>query len=36
VAGALHQFDGTWRTRLPMKDSAPARAAVPRLARARS
>ncbi len=36
VAGALHQFDGSWRTRLPMKDSAAARAAVPRLARARS
>jgi selenium-dependent xanthine dehydrogenase len=36
AAGALRQFDGTWRTRLPMKDSAAARAAVPRLARARS
>jgi CO/xanthine dehydrogenase Mo-binding subunit len=32
VAGALHAFDGRWRTRLPMKDSAAARAAVPRLA----
>jgi selenium-dependent xanthine dehydrogenase len=31
VAGALHAFEGTWRTRLPMKDSAAARAAVPRL-----
>ncbi len=30
VAGALHAFDGTWRTRLPMRDSAAARAAVPR------
>ena len=36
VAGALRQFDGRWRTRLPMKDSAAARAAVPRLARVRS
>lgn len=26
VAGALHAFDGKWRTRLPMKDSAAARA----------
>jgi selenium-dependent xanthine dehydrogenase len=34
VAGALQAFDGRWRTRLPMKDSAAARAAVPRLARA--
>jgi xanthine dehydrogenase molybdenum-binding subunit len=32
VAGALHAFDGRWRDRLPMKDSAAARAAVPRLA----
>jgi CO/xanthine dehydrogenase Mo-binding subunit len=32
VAGALHAFDGLWRTRLPMKDSAAARAAVPKLA----
>ena len=36
VAGALHSFDGMWRTVLPMKDSAAARAAVPRLARTRS
>ena len=35
VAGALHSFDGIYRTRLPMKDSAAARAAVPKLARAR-
>ncbi len=35
VAGALHAFEGTYRTRLPMKDSAAARAAVPRLERAR-
>jgi xanthine dehydrogenase molybdenum-binding subunit len=34
VAGALHAFDGRWRTRLPMKDSAAAIAAVPRLAAA--
>jgi xanthine dehydrogenase molybdenum-binding subunit len=34
VAGALHAFDGIRRTRLPMRDSAAARAAVPRLARA--
>jgi xanthine dehydrogenase molybdenum-binding subunit len=33
VAGALRAFEGTYRTRLPMKDSAAARAAVPRLAR---
>jgi selenium-dependent xanthine dehydrogenase len=32
VAGALHAFDGIRRTRLPMKDSPAARAAVPRLA----
>ncbi len=32
VAGALHAFDGVRRTRLPMRDSAAARAAVPRLA----
>jgi CO/xanthine dehydrogenase Mo-binding subunit len=32
VAGALHRFDGIHRTRLPMRDSAAARAAVPRLA----
>ena len=35
VAGALHAFDGSYRTRLPMKDSAAARAAVPRLAHRR-
>jgi CO/xanthine dehydrogenase Mo-binding subunit len=35
VAGALHSFDGTYRTRLPMRDSAAARAAVPKLARTR-
>jgi selenium-dependent xanthine dehydrogenase len=34
VAGALHAFDGTWRSRLPMKDSAAAVAMVPRLAAA--
>ena len=34
VAGALYAFDGVRRTRLPMRDSAAARAAVPRLARA--
>jgi selenium-dependent xanthine dehydrogenase len=33
VAGALGAFEGTYRTTLPMKDSAAARAAVPRLAR---
>jgi xanthine dehydrogenase molybdenum-binding subunit len=32
VASALHRFDGIRRTRLPMRDSAAARAAVPRLA----
>ncbi len=31
VAGALHAFDGTWRTALPMRDSAAARAALPRV-----
>ena len=31
VAGALFAFDGVRRTRLPMKDSPAARAAVPRL-----
>jgi len=36
VAGALHAFDGVWRTQLPMKDSPAARAAVPRLASARA
>ena len=35
VAGALHAFDGRYRTRLPMKDSAAARAAVPKLAHLR-
>jgi selenium-dependent xanthine dehydrogenase len=35
VAGALRKFDGIARTRLPMKDSPAARAAVPKLARAR-
>ncbi len=34
VAGALHAFDGIHRTRLPMRDSTAAAAAVPRLARA--
>jgi len=34
VAGALHAFDGIRRRSLPMTDSAAARAAVPRLARA--
>ena len=34
VAGALRAFEGEWRTRLPMKDSAAARAAVPKLATA--
>jgi xanthine dehydrogenase molybdenum-binding subunit len=33
VAGALHAFEGRWRTSLPMRDSTAARAAVPRLAR---
>jgi len=32
VAGALHAFDGVRRTSLPMRDSATARLAVPRLA----
>jgi selenium-dependent xanthine dehydrogenase len=35
VAGALWRFDGVRRTRLPMRDSAAARQAVPRLERAR-
>lgn len=35
VAGALGRFDGIHRTRLPMKDSPAARAAVPKLARSR-
>jgi xanthine dehydrogenase molybdenum-binding subunit len=34
VAGALYRFDGVRRTRLPMKDSAAARLAVPKLAAA--
>jgi xanthine dehydrogenase molybdenum-binding subunit len=34
VAGALHAFDGIRRTRLPMKDSPAARAAVPHLVKA--
>src|SRR5712691_2999295 len=34
VAGALYAFDGVRRMRLPMKDSAAARAALPRLAAA--
>jgi CO/xanthine dehydrogenase Mo-binding subunit len=34
VAGALHAFDGVRRTRLPMRDSPAALAAVPRLTRA--
>ena len=33
MAGALHAFDGVRRTSLPMRDSAAARAAVPRLDR---
>ncbi len=33
-AGALRAFDGRWRTRLPMRDSAAAAALVPRLAAA--
>jgi len=36
VAGALHAFDGVWRSRLPMKDSPAARAAAPRMASARA
>ena len=32
VAGALYAFDGVRRTRLPMKDTPAARAAVPKLA----
>ena len=31
VAGALHAHDGRWRTALPMRDSAAARAALPRV-----
>ena len=34
TAGALHAFDGIRRTRLPMKDSPAALAAVPHLVRA--
>ncbi len=34
VAGALYAFDGVRRNRLPMRDSAAARAAVPRMAHA--
>ncbi len=30
VAGAVHAFDGKWRVRLPMKDTAAAKAAHPR------
>lgn len=30
VAGAVHAFDGKWRTRLPMKDTPAARAANPK------
>jgi xanthine dehydrogenase molybdenum-binding subunit len=33
VAGALHRFDGIRRTSLPMRDSAAARAVLPRLGR---
>jgi len=32
VAAATHSFDGVWRTTLPMKDTAAARAAHPRAA----
>jgi xanthine dehydrogenase molybdenum-binding subunit len=35
VAGALHAFEGRWRTSLPMKDSVAAKAAVPKLAASR-
>jgi len=35
VAGALHSFDGIRRVRLPMTDSAAARAALPKLAAAK-
>jgi xanthine dehydrogenase molybdenum-binding subunit len=34
VAGALHAYDGIRRTRLPMKDSPAALAAVPKLRKA--
>jgi selenium-dependent xanthine dehydrogenase len=30
VAGAVHAFDGVWRNRLPMKDTAAAKAAHPK------
>jgi CO/xanthine dehydrogenase Mo-binding subunit len=36
VRGALEAFDGIHRTRLPMKDSPAARAAVPHLVKARA
>jgi xanthine dehydrogenase molybdenum-binding subunit len=32
-AGAVHAFDGSWHTRLPMKDTAAARAAHPKAVR---
>jgi xanthine dehydrogenase molybdenum-binding subunit len=32
VAAAVHEFDGGWRTKLPMKDTPAARAAHPRAA----
>ena len=34
VAGALHAFDGRWRTDLPMRDSPAAVGALPKLAAA--
>ena len=33
VAGALHAFDGGYRTTLPMRDTIAARTAAPRVAR---
>lgn len=33
AAGAAHAYDGVWRTRLPMKDTAMAKAAHPRAVR---
>jgi hypothetical protein len=30
VAAAVHAFDGRWRTTLPMKDTAAAKAAHPK------
>ncbi|HEX2049053.1 MAG TPA: selenium-dependent xanthine dehydrogenase [Actinomycetota bacterium] len=36
VAGAAHAYDGVWRTRLPMKDTAMAKAAHPRAVRSGS